>query len=497
METRNLLRLVITLFAWGTITSTVAQVGEFSISGNCYNSILGGVAFDGQNYLAGMTGDLENDFNVTVQFISPGGQLSGDRIAMGETGSAPVIAFDGTNYLVIWADRHVGFLDNGEDAGITDIFGRFISPSGEFAGDKFTIVSDAYIKGSAPGAIHFNGSNYFFVYKEDDGNNDEGPEYGKFISTEGDVSENPVQITETDVQDIALAFDGTNYLTVYNVDAKYIYGQFISAAGTLAGTSFLIDNSENYSDDPVAVAFGDSKYLVVFPDDNTPGMNENPEWNIFGRFVSTAGEVDIDKITICDYTQNPIFPTIAYDGTNYLTAWIAMNEQNIKGRNIKANGEPLDNEYVIFDSTSGTMPLGGVSLFSGNKYLAVCTRVNWESSNNNINALKIYEKSARENTNNGIYGKFLDQITAVNEKTDGNGLMKIYPNPATDRFNININDFENAWLSIYKITGDLISSERISETNQQMYVGNLPEGMYVAEIKTPEWSEKQKLLIKR
>lgn len=495
---RNLLLTLITFFIGGAVSPAFAQDGEFSISGDCYNSILGGVAFDGQNYLAGMTGDLKGDSNVTVQFISSGGQLSGNRIALGETGSAPVIAFDGTNYLVIWADRYVGFLDDGEDAGMTNIYGRFITPSGEFAGNKFTIVSNAYIKGSTPGAIHFNGSNYFFVYKEDDGNNDEGHEYGRFISTQGKVSENPVQITTTDVQDIALAFDGTNYLTVFNADSKYIYGQFVSLTGTLVGARFLIDNSENYSDDPVSVAFSGGKYLVAFPDDNKPGMNENPEWNIFGRFVSTSGEVYTDKITICDYTQNPIFPTTAFDGTNYLTAWISMVEQKIKGKFLNSSGEPVDNDYVIFGSTSGTMPLGGVSLFSGNKYLAVCTRVNWQSGTKSNKEQNIELKSVLENTNNGIYGRFLDnKSTRITRNIDGNNLLKIYPNPATDLITLNISEVENSVLNIYKITGDLVGSKKINATNQQIYVGNLSAGIYMVEIKSAKWSEKQKLIINR
>ncbi len=498
MKTLKLLRLVVILFICGSFTTALAQEGEFSISGDCYNSILGGVAFDGQNYLAGMTGDLKGDSNVTVQFISAAGQLSGDRIALGETGSAPVIAFDGTNYLVIWADRYVGFLDDGEDAGMTNIYGRFITPSGEFAGDKFTIVSNAYIKGSTPGAVHFNGSNYFFVYKEDDGNNDEGHEYGRFISTQGKVSENAVQITTTDVQDIALAFDGTNYLTVFNADSKYIYGQFVSLTGTLVGVRFLIDNSENYSDDPISIAFGGNKYLVAFPDDIKPGMNENPEWNIFGRFVSTSGEVDAEKIPICDYTQNPIFPTIAFDGTNYLTAWISMVEQKIKGKFLNSIGEQVVNDYVIFGSTTGTMPLGGVSLFSGHKYLAVCTRVNWQSGTKSGKEQNIEVKSALENTNNGIYGKFLDnQSTGIARNIDGNSLLKIYPNPASDIIELNINEFENVELSIFKITGELISSKKINATNQQIYVGNLTGGTYLIEVKTPKWIEKQKLIIKR
>lgn len=475
---------------WGSISICKAQEDEFLISGESYNSILGGVAFDGENFLAGMTGDTESDSSVTVQFISPAGQLSGNRIALGETGSAPVVAFDGTNYLVIWADRYVGFLDDGEDAGMTDIYGRFISPSGEFSGNKFTVVSDAYIKGAVPGAVHFNGSGYFFIYKEDDGNNDEGHEYGIFISKEGEVSENPVQITTTDVQDIALAFDGTNYLTVFNVDSKFIYGQFVSTEGTLIGASFLIDNSENYSDDPLSVTFGGHKYLVAFPDDKNPGLNEDPEWNIFGRFVSMNGEVDAGKITICDFSQNPILPTLAFDGSNYLTAWISMNEQTIRGRYLKSNGEPANDEFVIYGNTSGTMPLGGVSLFSDDRFLAVCTRVNWEENNDN-------EKSAQTTINNGIYGKFVNRVTAVYDRTDEKGLFKIYPNPASDQITLSVSEIHNATFTIYMETGEVITSGTINARNQQISVGNLSGGIYFLEIKTSNGSEKQKLLINR
>ena len=494
----NLLLVGITLFIGGTISSAFAQGVEFSISGDCNNSILGGVAFDSTNYLIGLVGDLASDSSVTVQFISPGGLLSDSRIALGETGSAPVIGYDGTNYLVIWADRYVGFLDDGEDAGMTNIYGRFISPSGEFAGDKFTVVSNAYIKGSTPGAIHFNGSNYFFVYKEDDGSNDEGHEYGRFISTEGKVSENPVQITATDVQDIALAFDGTNYLTVFNVDSKYIYGQFISATGTLVGTSYLIDNSDNYSDNPVSVTFGGGRYLVAYHDDNSPGLNETPEWNLFARFVSTSGVVDANKITVCGSTQRPMIPTIAFDGTNYLTAWISLNEQQIKGRFLTPAGKPVDEEHVIFGTVSGTMPLGGVSLFAGNKYLAACTRINWQSGTKSNKEQNIEVKSALDNTNKGIYGKFLDhKSTGITRNIDINDLLKIYPNPASDVITLNIREAENTVLNIYTINGNLVGSKKINAIEQQIYVGNLSTGIYLVEIKSEKWSEKQKLIINR
>lgn len=495
MKTLNSSLLAVTFFIFGSVIACFAQNGEFSISGDCNNSILGGVAFDGQRYLAGMTGDLSSDSSVTVQFIASDGQLYGNRIALGETGSAPVIAFDGTNYLIVWANRYVSFLDNGEDAGLTNIYGRFISPSGVFVGDRFTIVSNAYIKGATPGAIHFNGENYFFIYKEDDGNNDEGYEYGRFISPLGVLTGNPVKITETDVQDIALAFDGINYLTVFNVESKYIYGQFISKSGTLIGTPFSIDNSENYSDDPISVVYGGNKYLVAYPDDNKPGMNETPEWNIYGRFITKTGEVSTNKITICDYSQNPIFPTIAFDGTNYLTTWISMAERKINGQYLNTVGEPINGSHTIFGSTTGTMPLGGVSLFSGDKYLAVCTRVDWE--NNANKKAKINLNPASESINYGIYGKFLEQITSIEENSQSNRTLKIYPNPTSEKIKLNIDKFENSSLNIYKVTGDLIISEKINEQHQEVYVGNLPVGVYLIEIKTPDWTSKQKLIIER
>lgn len=489
------------LFTVGTITTAVAQNSEFSISGDCYNSQIQGVAFDGTNYLAGLVGDLAGDSNVTVQFFSPGGQLLGDRISLGETGTGPMIAFDGTNYLLVWADKYVRFMDNGEDAGMTNIYGRFISPSGNFVGNKFTIVTGAYIKGSMPASIQFNGSNYFIIYREDNGSNDIGPAYGRFISPSGTLLGSPFQISDNNVSEISMtiAFDGTNYLTAFVVDSKHIYGQFLSPAGALVGTNFLIDGSVNNSQNPVSVTFGGGKYMVAFHDDYNTDPNEHtPDWDIFARFVSTSGNVNANKITICDHTKFPNIPTVAFDGTNFLTAWVLMNELQIKGQFFDIDGEPVDDEFLVFDSVSGTIPMGGVTLFAGNKYLAICTRINWENESKNGKGQAIKEKAAQENTNNGIYGTFVEQqATGIIENTDGNGLLEIYPNPASNLITLNINEYENTVLNIYRITGDLVSSKKITETNQQIYVGNLSAGIYMVEIKTPKWSEKQKLIIQR
>ena len=43
-------------------------------------------------------------------------------------------------------------------------------------------------------------------------------------------------------------------------------------------------------------------------------------------------------------------------------------------RTYTPSGLPYESEYIIFDSTEGVLPIGGVASFSGNKYLSICTK---------------------------------------------------------------------------------------------------------------------------
>lgn len=484
MKIQHLFKTVLLILILEVISINTVKSQEFSISGTCYNSIAGGIAFDGTNYLIGLTGNEISDSNITVQFFSPFGQLVGNRISLGETGSAPVVAFDGTNNLLIWSDRYVGFLDNGNDAGMTNMYGRFISPAGSFIGNKFTIVSGAYIKGSTSGDLHFNGSNYFYVYREDDGSGDIGLTYGQFISTTGTLVGSPIQISTDIVGDVDMAFDGTNYLVVFVINSQLVYGQIVNASGTLIGTNFSIDNSANDSDNPVSVTYGDSQYIVAFHDQAGSGSG----WNLFSRFVSTSGIVDVNKLLIADSTEIPMIPTLAYDGTNFLTAWMSLKTKQIKGKLINTTGLPVSNEYVIFDSINGTMPVGGVASFADGNYLAACTRIDWSG-----------DKSNTKSSNYGIYGLFLDQNLSINDNIDNTRLLNIFPNPASDIITINIDKVsnENMILNIYSGIGALVKSELLKQNQQQINISDLNNGIYMIEVKSKEWTGKHKLIIQR
>jgi hypothetical protein len=87
--------------------------------------------------------------------------------------------------------------------------------------------------------------------------------------------------------------------------------------------------------------------------------------------------------------------------------------------------------------------------------------------------------------------------TGINESR--NVLFNLYPNPASDIVTLNINnsniaDFE---IKIYNIMGYLVRSESLKQNQQKINVGDLNNGIYMIEIKSKEWSEKQKLIIQR
>jgi len=77
--------------------------------------------------------------------------------------------------------------------------------------------------------------------------------------------------------------------------------------------------------------------------------------------------------------------------------------------------------------------------------------------------------------------------------------VNIYPNPASDIVTLNIDNIINAdlILNIYNVIGELVKSELLKQNQQKINVKGLNNGIYIVEIKSKKWTEKQKLIIQR
>jgi hypothetical protein len=225
-------------------------------------------------------GQVLNEFPI---FIAPGGQVDVSA------------AFDGANYLVVWSDTRSGS-PVGPDA---DIVGTRVTPAGVVLDPAGIAISSARGAQSSP-YVSFDGTNYFVAWE--DTRNDPGafpPRldiYGTRITPDGTVLDGPpatggIAINTADVpkQHPVIAFDGTNYLVVWDEAFHYdpptgIYAARVSTAGVLLdgppeGPGILISQPSCFA------------CRLVFPNIASSGDTVLLTWVINAEVVDTGKDV--------------------------------------------------------------------------------------------------------------------------------------------------------------------------------------------------------------
>ncbi len=475
MKTKLFVFLLIVFFAILLPYSIKAQ--EFHVTTSTNVLMLGEVGFDGTNYLFGFSEDTNNV--VSAQFISNIGALVGQKISLGYSGGAPLVEFDGTNYLLLWSAPKQVF--NPDKPTGDTIFGQFLSTSGALVGNRFVVAINASISSPKGGCLDYNNGVYMVIFKQNDIN------YALTISPSGVIS-TPIQLSSITSGDNAMAFDGTNYLVAwwshgigsYEFEQD-IYGQFISSTGSLVGGTFIIDDDDTHSDNPLSMAYDGNKYMVTYH----VGSVNNNAWSLFSRFVSTSGIVD-NRICLRDSTYNPSFAYTSFDGTNYLVTWAdsAFSMQSIiKGRYYTPNGTPLDNNiFTIFSTLNGDVPMYAGNFFTNNKFLVVTFRI--DPSNFIFG---------------DIYGAFVPSSASI---LDPIGLASdnclVYPNPAIDYLDISLlNNKKIKLINLYDVFGKRLISQSFNQENLRIDISKLSSGMYFVELTNGINKGIKKIVIKK
>jgi len=299
------------------------------------------IAFDGNNYLVVWEDNRfgVNDLDIRGQLVTTGGVLVGENFYICNESHhqyEPAIAFDGNNYLVVWED---------DRNASTDIYGQRVTKAGFLLGGNFYICNESHHQYEP--AIAFDGNNYLVVWEDDRFGVNDTDIYGQRVTTDGGLLGGNFYICQPPNNQYrsAIAFDGNNYLVVWEDRrnaSRDIYGQRVSAVGGRVGGNFYICNESHHQYEP-AIAFDGNNYFVVWYD----GRKGN--YDIYGQRVSTVGGRVGGNFCICNEGHAQVGPVIAFDGYNCLVAWCDYRNASldIYGQQVDRSGGRVGGNFYI------------------------------------------------------------------------------------------------------------------------------------------------------
>jgi hypothetical protein len=365
--------LVIGLIGAGGFSFGAGAGSMFPIATNSPGYIGTAAVWDGTNYLVGMQ---NGESYVGAQLVSANGTAAGPLILTGRTGGLPWASFSDANYLLIWADD----ANYPQDA----IYGQCISRSGAPMVGPFAIsASSGRVDLQGPQVVAYAGGKFLVIW--DDYRDGSSSVYGQLISAAGSlVGGNFAIFASVDGQDEGgadVATDGTNFLVVcqHNSTAtgnhNVTKGRFVSGNGTMSA-AFDIGQTVSLDHNPMSLVFNGTNYLVIWPFNSGRDTLGDPIWSVRGRIVTPAGTFPGNEFEILGTNAAPVFPIAAFDGANYLLSWIegfGTPSSRIRMQFLAPSGLPFGISFVPFTSQHGKPPIIGGVGFGGGRYFAVAT----------------------------------------------------------------------------------------------------------------------------
>ena len=427
------------------IAASGTAIGNpFQISQSTTVEELDALSFGGTNFLVTWSdrrrgGTGAGDRDIYGRFVSALGANQGvDFKISGAAGKDSEIAFDGTNFLIVWRD----------DVNDTDIYGRLMSPAGGFVTAEFLIDGNT-LPSDNPISVIFDGTKYLVAFSDEIGGQGTGEwdVFGRFVTPVGNVLTNRIAITTAPGSQILplLAFDGANYLVAWadgfgstNFSNK---AKFLNATGTAMSSEFILADPQGAKTSlPTSLLFDGRRYFAAigmgevvtngtggfagFTNGAVNGAFISPlprgafpiaitrgsAWGLSAAFDGTNYLVAIEgnqtnrtSPTAQLFSPNGTLinarislggegglPAVVFDGTNYLMAWEDTTARDgnsvISGQFISPSGALVRSRLAI-GAGSGGQSFGSINnlIFDGGNYLAV-----WEDKRNGSANSDIY-----------------------------------------------------------------------------------------------------------
>ena len=165
----------------------------------------------------------------------------------------PDVAFDGTNYFIVYTEyRH----------GTPRIYGMRVTQEGILLDSSGICISFASESQQNP-AVAFDGTNYFVIWQ--DYRDYKANIYGARVSTNGQVLDPdgiPLNTTYGRQRNPTLAFDGTNFLVVWCWNSD-LYGTRVSQTGQVLDADPIPISLAAFIQRAPSIAFDGNNFMVV------------------------------------------------------------------------------------------------------------------------------------------------------------------------------------------------------------------------------------------
>lgn len=293
--------------------------------------------------------------------VDPAGLVIADAL-----GESPDVVWNGTTYLVVWSDLRA------YNSGGPDIYGARLTAEGvapDREGGFLIAASPEYQGMNLQPRVATDGTNFLVTWHSDRNDLSGSDIYAARVSSTATVLDPNgilVSYSANDQARPAIAFDGSNYLVVWEDYRSRVqpdvYGARVSPEGhVLDGSGFVISN-EPVDEGNLAVHWGGESFLVVWSQRRS---ETNYEFDVYGARVTSDGVVlDPGGIPISTATYDQRFPDVAWNGTHFLVAWMDVRRAqgwDIYAARVSPSGEVLDPDGLAVATSSETQELPAIS----------------------------------------------------------------------------------------------------------------------------------------
>ena len=273
----------------------------------------------------------------------------------------PRVAFDGTNYLVVWQDEHGHGL----------IFGGRVGSDGSVLDPQGFIIGAA--EDMASPAVAFDGTHNAVVWNDVRTGPADMNVYGARVNGDGivlDAQSIAVSTAATNQERPSVAFDGAEFLAVWDEGRDYsrdVRGTRLTPGGVILDTFAIRISPPGGEQSHPAATFGASDFLVVWEE----GMYSDRD--VRGVRVSPAGVVlDSASFLVAGRPWEQCAPAAASDGNDFLVAWQEWGDlsYDIYCARVSQSGTVLDTAGVAVCTSSGDQ-VAPVLAYNGTDYLVL------------------------------------------------------------------------------------------------------------------------------